>query len=48
MLDAVSGLHKHHIVHGDVKLANFCLAPDCEKGRKTVKIIDFGMLRTSS
>lgn len=41
MLDAVAGLHKRCIVHGDIKPANFCLAPHGE-GEQIVKIIDFG------
>lgn len=45
MLEAVSGLHKRCIVHGDVKLANFCLGDGHAKTGQTVKIIDFGMHR---
>lgn len=42
MLDAVSGLHKRCVVHGDVKLANFCLADTGEAGSSVIKIIDMG------
>jgi serine/threonine protein kinase len=45
MLDCVSGLHKHCVVHGDIKLANFCLSQD-EDGRQIVKVIDLGAICT--
>jgi serine/threonine protein kinase len=44
MTRTLQGLHDAGIVHGDVKLANFCVTLDDEENIEGVRIIDFGAL----
>lgn len=42
MLNAVYGLHERSVVHGDIKLANFCLGASGYASGQVVKLIDMG------
>lgn len=43
MLDACCGLHKRSVVHGDIKLANFCMAKCDDNSKQVVKLVDLGV-----
>ena len=40
LLDCVGALHEHHLAHGDIKPANFCMDA---RGNGKVYVIDFGL-----
>ena len=45
MTKALHELHKLRVVHGDIKLANFCYEMDKNDFVVGVQLIDFGALR---
>lgn len=44
MIEAVRGLHTVDIVHGDVKLSNFCYTIDSAGDIESVYLVDYGAL----
>jgi hypothetical protein len=44
MIEALRSLHTVDIVHGDVKLSNFCYTIDSAGDIESVSLIDYGML----
>lgn len=43
MLSSVNHIHKHNIIHRDLKLENFLVDEDKKDQRIIIKLIDFGL-----